>query len=329
MGSIERVKEYHTESLNEIKQSYKDNIKERGLGKSPLLEKMAKICAPAGLLALLYFIYLNGTKKQMIKIYEVIMCVVFACLFILHQILTGNRNELGLFILVICCASYIFKCHKLKKYFLVLLPLFLIYVYCVFSSVLIKQTNFETQIELIENSFCLKYDDEKNLFTVIPEIYHSIYSAYLWFLAYLTHGFYELNMLMLKPSVPTFYGGNNLMYLLPLLQYLDFLPTDYLETMYDSLDRTGVYLTIFGTFYLDFKWFSLLLFFVLGVLLGRQELKFIKNQKFSSGCITIIGSVAIIFSPIGSILSAGGGLLLFLLLWIFIDIIIKNKICAD
>ena len=198
-----------------------------------------------------------------------------------------------------------------------------------FSSVLIKQTNFETQIELIENSFCLKYDDEKNLFTVIPEIYHSIYSAYLWFLAYLTHGFYELNMLMLKPSVPTFYGGNNLMYLLPLLQYLDFLPTDYLETMYDSLDRTGVYLTIFGTFYLDFKWFSLLLFFVLGVLLGRQELKFIKNQKFSSGCITIIGSVAIIFSPIGSILSAGGGLLLFLLLWIFIDIIIKNKICAD
>ena len=134
MGSINRIEKYHTESLNELKQSYKDNIKERGLGKSPFLEKMAKICAPAGLLALLYFIYLNGTKKKMIKIYEVIMCVVFACLFFLHQILTGNRNELGLFILVICCASYIFKCHKLKKYLLALPTFFDICVLRVFIS---------------------------------------------------------------------------------------------------------------------------------------------------------------------------------------------------
>lgn len=83
MLSSLRIKDYNSVNLQDIKVSYKESINERGLGKSPLLEKVAKICTPAGILSLLSFMHLRGTRKRLIKKYEVFMCLLFTCLFVI------------------------------------------------------------------------------------------------------------------------------------------------------------------------------------------------------------------------------------------------------
>tara|TARA_R110002012_G_scaffold205059_3_gene374975 strand:- start:1640 stop:2896 length:1257 start_codon:yes stop_codon:yes gene_type:complete len=93
---------------------------------------------------------------------------------------------------------------------------------------------------------------------------------------YIVHGFYELDYII-NNNLPKAHGKYSFNPIFKALERLD-LGNDYSNTL-KYHPRDYVYVSFFGSFFIDFGWFSLILFFIYGMF-QKMIVSFAKNNPF-------------------------------------------------
>ncbi len=89
---------------------------------------------------------------------------------------------------------------------------------------------------------------------------------------YATHGFFEMNHIMNQKDIPMAYGKYTFY---PFDKFINKINCNNEFVPINPSPRKIVYLTSFGGFYVDFKWFTIVVFFVIGLI---QKVIFIKSN---------------------------------------------------
>lgn len=162
----------------------------------------------------------------------------------------------------------------------------------------------------IESSWLLTISPQVTSFAESEGLISVLIFALVYLSVYITHSLSELNLLLSQSPEPgLFYGFNSLYLLTIFLEKMGFISENFIVEIQNSLARSGVYLSMLGTWYVDFGYIlSLFMFLGFGLVTGFiwKLFKLTKKLYLEMICSYILLTLAI--SPFYFSLSTGNGL---------------------
>lgn len=247
--------------------------------------KSSLIFILASIFKSLYFFPFVLLVKNKLKKTSLISLMSFICLLLpmLEAYIRGSRRPFFEIFLIVVVTLFVFKKTQIKFKRMVVLAVSFILVATMSTSILFKRETFNDKIdhtfyELILRS---KYND----ILKPKEHVHTFFkrndvSGTIKFYAltglhigqYITHGVFEFNHIIDK-NTQTTYGGYTFVSVIKFINKLNIVSP---IKQINPSPRKIVYLTAFGSLYLDFKWLTIPFLFCFGIV---QRYIFEKNKS--------------------------------------------------
>ena len=234
-------------------------------------------------------IYLQRKKINNKKNYMSLIIIIFFIQLIIFFIL-GSRIVIFLYIIFSILSYFIFnKLNILNTAFLIICALVLIFLSGVIFNLRLVETDINLYLSLLYSNYTFVVSPSDYVLEKLDRsfFFTSLYSVYL----YLIHGFYEC-LYMFDYSTTFMEYGKNILWL-PLKIMSLFVDLNF-ETIRFNL-RSGVFQTFIRPIYLDFKFLSPLIIFILFFLLSVPFSLLIKN-KINWFCCLLVSYAWIISS---------------------------------
>lgn len=244
--------------------------------KSNIIFLLASVVKGAYFFPLILTLYKKNTKR----IY-VILSGLLMFLPIIEAILRGNRKpffEIFLIVIIGLIASGRLKIgvKQVAISIIVFLGLMIISMIMVFDRESLAQNQDQFQLLDARYGEILQMKPELKEYILNENVNRNKRMAILsgmHFGQYITHGVFEFNHIVKNEDLPITYGAysfNVAPKILNKLKIIEEIP------LTNPSPRKYVYLTTFGGFFIDFRWFSLVIMFSLGI---AQKYCFLRSSK--------------------------------------------------
>lgn len=234
---------------------------------------------------LLTLFYFRRNKKLLL------FSSVLFLLPLLEPFLRGTRKDILLLLVYLVSVLLLTRVIKLNSSFVIKIFLAAVLVNIVFFNILMNREKAKIANKQTENvvSFILekaRYNDllqaNESIKTQIDQsngIKKAALFQYLHITQYYTHGLFELDYLIKErlknPQVSygayTFYNVPRFTNILGLTNY-------DVKSIHSKSPRSFTYITFFGGLYLDFKWFALVVLFLIGLVQKQIDIKIAQGQ---------------------------------------------------
>jgi hypothetical protein len=286
----------------------------------------------ASILKSLYFFPFVICLKSKIRFPKAYIMGSYFILFfpLVEAILKGNRKPIFeiFFIIVITIIVYKGKRINLKKIGVGMLSV--VFLMAISMLILFKREKLSKNVDdtfymsLFEGRYneILKPSDAAiNYFrsNKHPKILKLFAMSGLHTGQYITHGIFEFNHIIDNDSLPVGYGVYNFSIFPKFLNKINFTSSE----IANPSPRGYVYLTQFGSFYLDFRWFTLVFMFLFGVIQKYIYQK--SSQSFIYSPILMYFLIINVFLMILSYTRGAGIYILFAFLFLLLLIRIFEK----
>ena len=243
--------------------------------------------------SLYFFPFVILLKSKHKLDFWVIGSFLLLCFPLCEALLLGTRKALFEIFLIIFISSFLFKKIRVnvKNGSLFLAAIFVLMTIS-YKILLKREASRKNNKDVYTSITSARYNEvlkpNKNIIAYIndPSISPIKRNYALIFLhsgQYINHGLFEFNHIIDNPKLQMTCGKYNMD---PFFKFLNKIGINESYKSVNPSPREYVYLTSFGSFYLDFGWFSILVFFTLG---------FIQRYIFTNSNLSIIHSPLVVY----------------------------------
>lgn len=118
---------------------------------------------------------------------------------------------------------------------------------------------------------------------------------------YILHGVFELNHIIKKENLVTSYGKHSFS---TVFRVVEKISSNHIENNVNYSPRGSIYLTTFGSFYLDFKWGALAVFLIIGAF--QAHIFLLSNNNLLFCPLLILFIIINLFLPVMNLLRGAG-----------------------
>lgn len=248
---------------------------------------------------------------------------IFIILGFASMFLSGGRNAFFISIIFVFFSGLFFSARPAKvisKFSIRKLVTIALVAYCIFFSMKMFLDRFEAQgfdVSFMLDYLELEYGVEIFRFDYNGSIFVAVYSVLVYLSFYISHALTYLNEYFVIGHAPYMGGGFNFPQIARLIDVA--FGSDFFEGGRARMILVGVYLTLPGSLYLDFGILgSVAVCSLLGFYYGYLARNLAQLALYQKLCLTYV-TVAMVFSPIYSVLGMANGfsLIFILLLTVF------------
>ena len=237
---------------------------------------------------------------------------------LLEPFLRGTRKDILLLLVYLMSVLIVSGTLKLNKTLIVKMGIATILLNIVFFKILMNREQTKVADNKTENvvTFILekaRYNDLlqanegiKNQIVSSSGVKKAILFQYLHITQYYTHGIFELDYLVkARRENPKLSYGAYTFYNVPRFTNILGLTNYEVKSIHKNSPRSHTYITFFGGLYLDFRWFALVVMFLIGFIQKRVDKK-IENGNYYLFYFYIFFIIFNILMPVVNILRGVG-----------------------